>query len=304
MSLSKFILIFYILILSCCGKNKSSSSDSFSFPEIEQKASLYCELSKSDYLSKKWVVDECDGAGFTSLYGVSCQNNEVDLSVFQGSDGQMFRNPSHDCYPARSKAGFSKDHVLMRLVAAVGQHDKQWPKTFLDYATSRGGFFCDAVDTETKVSRCLLSPFLVEYLNKAKGDYSLLSEPHSDDALFEKEGFETHLQVLGIWLKGKLDGSITNASLGYLETYAKREPLNALYQSIAYRYGKASKDDVVRAYSDRRWPTDRLPGSSDYCTDYLFQRDMKSTKDWEPCPDENKIYSGTDYSFAAYILTH
>lgn len=296
--------LYYIALFIplACGHHKSSEPKAFA--DIEQTARMYCELSKPKYDQQRYVVDECDGAGFTSLYSLGCRENEVDLSIFQNESGEMFRNPNHDCYPAKSKAGFSKDHVLMRLVAAVGQHDKQWPKTFLDYATSRGGFFCDAVDTETKVSRCLLSPFLVEYLNKAKGDYSLLSEPHSDDALFEKEGFETHLQVLGIWLKGKLDGSITNASLGYLETYAKREPLNALYQSIAYRYGKASKDDVVRAYSDRRWPTDRLPGSSDYCTDYLFQRDMKSTKDWEPCPDENKIYSGTDYSFAAYILTH
>lgn len=288
--------------LAACGHNKSH--DSYRFPEIEQKASLYCELSKQEYEAKKWVVDECDSAGFTSLYSLGCRENNVDLSVFQNESGEMFRNPNKDCYPSRSKAGFSKDHVLMRLVAAVGQGDKVWPKSFLEFATSNNGFFCDAVDNTTKVSRCFLSPFLLEYLSKAKGDYSLLNDPHSDDAWFEKEGFEAHLQVLGIWLKGKLDGSLTNASLGYLEAYAKREPLNALYQALAYRYGKASRDDMVSAFNSRYWPSDSLPSSVTHCSDYLFQRDMKSTKDWEPCPDENKIYSGTDYSFAAYILTH
>src|SRR5574343_473544 len=158
-------IIIIMMILSCCGKNKSSPSDSVSFPEIDQKASLYCELSKPEYEAKKWVVDECDGAGFTSLYALACGSNGVDLSVFQASNNEMYRNPQHDCYPTRSKSGFSKDHVLMRLVAAVGQGDKEWPAKFLGYVQDNNGFFCDAVDTETKVSRCLLSPFLVEYLN-------------------------------------------------------------------------------------------------------------------------------------------
>jgi len=299
-SLSKFILISYILVLSCCGKNKSSPSDSVSFPAIEQKASLYCELSKPEYEQNKFVVDECDGAGFTSLYAMACPNNGVDLSVFQASNGEMFRNPSHDCYPERSKAGFSKDHVLMRLVAAVGQGDKEWPAKFLGYVQENNGFFCDAVDTETKLSRCFLSPFLYEYLNKASGNTSLAGQ--SDDAWFEKEGFEAHLQVLGIWVRGKLDGSITNVDLDYLETYAKRERLNAFYQAMAYRYGKASKGDVLNAFNSAHWPSDRLPSSSVHCSNYLFQRDMTSTKDWQLCPDENETYSGTDYSFAAYIL--
>ena len=300
MSLPKFILISYTLVLSCCGKNKSSSSDSVSFPAIEQKASLYCELSKDAYTQSHWVVEECDGAGFTSLYATACQQNGVDLSLFIDDAGRMYRNPSKDCYPSRSKAGFSKDHVLMRLVAAVGQGDKEWPAKFLNYVESNNGFFCDAIDTETRLSRCFLSPFLYEYINKLAESKSLLAE--SDDAWFEKSGFEAHLHVLGIWVKGKLDGSITNVDLDYLKTYAKREPLNALYQAMGYRYGIVGRDSVVAAFDNNHWPNDRLPSSSEHCSSYLFQRDMKSEKDWLPCPDENQVYSGTDYSFAAYVL--
>lgn len=287
------------LLVLACGHNKPS--EPVPFAGITQKAGLYCELSKQEYLDNKYVVDECDGAGFTSLYSISCPTSEVELSVFNGSNGEMFRNPNHDCYPSRSKAGFSKDHVLMRLVAAVGQGDKEWPKSFLNYVESNNGFFCDAIDTQTKLSRCFLSPFLYEYLKKSSGDTSLAG--NSDDAWFEKEGFEAHLQVLGIWVKGKLDGSITNVDLDYLKTYAKREPLNALYQSMAYRYGKSTKDDVLAAFNNSHWPSDHLPTSDNHCSGYLFQRDMTSTNDWEPCPEENETYSGTDYSFAAYVLT-
>lgn len=289
------------LLVLACGHNKPS--EPVPFAGITQKASLYCELSKQEYLDNKYVVDECDGAGFTSLYSISCPTSEVELSVFNGSNGEMFRNPNHDCYPSRSKAGFSKDHVLMRLVAAVGQGDKEWPKTFLNYAESNNGFFCDAIDTETRLSRCFLSPFLYEYLNKVAGNRSL--QENSSDAWFEKSGFEAHLHVLGIWVKGKVDGSITNVDLDYLKTYAKREPLNALYQAIAYRYGIVSKEAVNAAFSNNHWPDNSLPNNHDnHCSDYLFQRDMSSTGDWQPCPTDSFVaHSGTDYSFAAYILT-
>lgn len=287
-----------LLLLISCGHNKSQ--EPVPFADIQQKASLYCELSKPVYKGTRWVVEECDGAGFTSLFYLACPNNEVDLSIYSDDAGRMYRNPAKDCYPIRSKSGFSKDHVLMRLVAAVGQNDTEWPKSFLDYVTSNNGFFCDAIDAETKISRCLISPFLAEYLSKAKGDSSLLSE--SDDAWFEKSGFEAHLHVLGIWVKGKIDGFISDADTAYLKAYAEREPLNALYQSMAYRYGQATREDVLNAFGTTHWPDDRLPSSSEHCTGYLFQRDMTSKSDWEPCPDENQVYSGTDYSFAAYIL--
>ena len=149
----------------------------------------------------------------------------------------------------------------------------------------------------------MISPFLYKYLNKIAGYIGLQEQNYSEDALFEKEGFEAHLQMLGIWMKGRIDGSITNNDIKYLNIYANREPANALYQALAYRYKQKTVEDVTKAFITERFPSDALPSSANYCTDYLFQRDMKSTKDWEPCPEENKVYSGTDYSFATYILT-
>lgn len=296
-------LFYVMLIVLCnisCGETKPKA-DIDPFPAIEQKAKLYCELSKQDYERNKYVVDECDGAGFTSLYALACPDNGVDLSVFEAESGEMFRNPTHDCYPEKSKSGFSKDHVLMRLVAAIGQNDRTWPAKFFKYVEDNNGFFCDAVDAETRLSRCFLSPFLVEYINKALSNKQLTAE--SDDAWFEKSGFEAHLHVLGIWAKGKIDGSISNTDSTYLKAYAKREPLNALYQSVAYRYGQATKEDVLNAFSSDHWPSDRLPSTADHCSSYLFQRDMSSTNDWSPCPADERAWSGTDFSFAAYALT-
>lgn len=287
-------LLIAALALSC-GKHKHTAGEVFA--DIEQKASLYCELSKGNYQKQRYVVEECDGAGFTSLYGLACSANDVDLSVFEGDKGDMFRNPNRDCYPSRSKSGFSKDHVLMRSIAAWEQHDSGWARRFLD--SMDGIYFCEAVDVETRLSRCVLSANLYNILNRIAGRPALAE---SEDAIGERYGFESHLHVLGIWLRGRVDGSIDDIDLGYLETYARREPLNALYQAAAYRYGKATKEEVINAFGSSHWPNDRLPSSTEHCTNYLFQRDMSSAGDWQPCPDAFQVYSGTDYSFAAYVL--
>lgn len=281
-----------------CGKNRAHDGEAFS--DIAAKAAFYCEQSRAEYEAKKWVVEECDGLGFTSLYALACPANGVQLSLFEDADGKLYRSPDRGCYPSKSKAELSKDHVLMRLVAAVGLGDKEWPVRFKDYVDAHGGVFCDAVDIETKASRCVISPFLYAALGKAAGGSSLLAE--SGDVWFEKAGFEAHLQVLGIWLKGKLDGSITDMDLDYLATYAQREPLNALYQAAAYRYGRATKEAVDNAFHSSHWPDSRLPDSADHCSSYLFQRDMTAAQDWQPCADSLQVWSGTDYGFAAYVL--
>lgn len=287
-----------LFTLLACGHHKPSEPESFA--GVAAKAAFYCEQSRADYETKKWVVEECDGLGFTSLYSLACPANGVQLSLFEDATGKLYRSPDRGCYPGKSKAELSKDHVLMRLVAAVGQGDKAWPARFQDYVDAHSGVFCDAIDAETKISRCLISPFLYASLSKAAGRASLLAE--SDDVWFEKSGFEAHLQVLGIWLKGKLDGSIGDMDLDYLATYAQREPLNALYQAAAYRYGRATKEAVDNAFGTSHWPDSRLPDSADHCSSYLFQRDMTSAQDWQPCADSLQVWSGTDYAFAAYVL--
>lgn len=297
-----FVVLFF---LASCKSHKPSAPHVEPFQDVIQKASLYCELSKPIYDELKYVSSECDGAGFTSLYAIACPQNDVDLSVFEGVDGMMYRSPDKDCFPHKSKAEYSKDHVLMRLAAAVEQKDNLWPRRFLQHVENGNGFFCAAVDEVTKISRCLISPNLVVKLRKAAGIFPLAVDQvgYSDDALFERKSFETHLHVVNIWMTGRLYGSISATDLSYLEIYAKREPLNGLYQSVAYRYGLVSQEQVLTAFNTKHWPADRLPTTNEHCTHYLFQRDMTTRENWDPCPEKQETHHGVDYVFAAYVLT-
>jgi hypothetical protein len=129
-----------------------------------------------------------------------------------------------------------------------------------------------------------------------------------DGLQLAKNGFEGHLEVQKIRLKGRVYGGITDSEKDKLRAYAEREPGNGLYQAVAYRYGAASHGAVVAALEDPRWPMGKLPNSREhFCDTYLFSRDMEKgggvNPDWLPCPDsEPEEYSGTDYGFAVYVL--
>jgi len=270
------------------------------FSHIQDKAELYCKLSKPKYDELKYVHNECDSAGFTALYSLACPNNKVDLSVFQTPDFKQYRNPNKDCYPDRSKSEYSKDHLLMRTLAAAYQQDKTWARGFYRYVSNNGGFFCDGVDIVTKLSRCLINPFLSSAVGRVSGDY--LPPDSINEGFAPKKGFEGHLEVLNILLRYKLQEGLTVGQMDTLEDYAKKEPLNALYQAAAYKYRRVTKEEVLAAFDNDHWPKDRLPSSSEHCESYLFQRDMVSDIDWKPCPHRKETYQGVDYAFASFIL--
>ena len=313
--------------LPTCRKDAKPIDSKFIMVEpIKLRHAIYCELSYPNYLEKKYVVDECDGAGFTSLYSLGCLGYDVDLHDFQTETGRMNRSPDPErCWDydnhvsAGSDAGYSKDHVLMRAIAAYEHADIHWFDMFLKYLDDNHWVFCEAKDDVIKLSKCVMSPKLYVLLYDAREKLKTkktkpIDTEGSDDSLViplldVKTGFEGHLDVLSIWFSGRIYAAITKDQKKRLKAYAEREPKNGLYQAVAFIYGEASYDSVVASLIDEKlFPRDKLPSNHEnYCTDYLFQRDyMKGTeinKDWLPCTEkEFKYHSATEYVFTHYIL--
>jgi len=298
---------------ACSRDNHETAPDALSPESLIEKNKVYCELSSPAYQERRWVVSECDGAGFTALRRLSC--GDSDLSVFEAEDGRLFRDPGDDsCYPkpspeSGSSSGFSKDMLLMRMVAAWKDQDLAWVERFLAYAEPKGFVFCDAEDNITKLSRCLASPGLINLLygmrDKMKGTPPTLAVQQSSDAI--PEDFEAHLRVLYIWLSGRVFGGITDLQKSILFDLADRETENALYEAVAARYRDG---DMERTYillaNTRHWPNGRLPRKeTEHCEPYLFQRDRlkngQLNPDWEPCPEEAGEHSGTDFGVALFM---
>lgn len=329
------ISLVVLILLSGCSWFKRDNKPERTFvitSEMEERVARYCALSKTAYDERKWVVDRCDGAGFTSLYSLACPSNGVDLSVFQGEGGEMFRDPKHECWisaghPSNgSKASYSKDHVLMRMIAAYEQKDIKWFESFLAFIDGKSLQFCQADNDVTTASRCILSLGLYQMLND--GLKSLQGQPVDDqdlnlnddcesdsegkgecNAIALKIGFEAHLDVQSIRLRGLIYGGITDTELRKLLAYAVREPLNGFYQAVAYRYGQRSEEDVRFALENlSHWPIDKLPSSNNHCDTYVFSRDILKeslpNSDWLPCKEGSHFeeYSGTDYTFSVHAL--
>jgi len=324
-------LVIMLVMLAACGKRDKKPQDVSSgiSAEVTARVAKYCELSRPLYQAKKYTVDKCDGAGFTSLYAVACQDNGVDLSVFQDPNGSMHRDPDNSCYvngsPGEgSAARYSKDHVIMRMVAALELKDLAWAESFISYAEGVKGVFCDAKDEVTRLSRCVLTPGLWSRLydlrKRLRGE-AVSQVPDTTDpvsgnpttltGLPMNTGFAAHLDVVRIFLDSRLYGAITTSDRDILKHQNGRIPEHSLYAAAYLRFDtEGSINEVNAQMSDEvHWPKDALPGPANHCSSYLWTDDRLDGNnavrpDWLPCQDDVPAFDATDYLFAAYVLGH
>lgn len=307
---------------ACKADNKPDHPAQETPADLGEVRATYCGLQRASYEARKYVNSSCDAAGFTSLFALACgQQYPVDLSVFSDSTGRLHRSPFHtECWNYELsdelnaamgyKSGFSKDHLLMRMVGAWVQKDLAWVSQYIDYGETHSWEICHAATTVDYVGRCIASPQLVSLLRAMRerltGAVALTSD--SSDAIFAPADFEAHLRVWGIWLKGQVYGGITDAERGDLEALAGREDKNALYQAVWALYSGGDMTRVHELLADTsHWPRQSLPTNQEnHCTDYLYQRDQLKdgvvNSDWLPCPNESLvIHPATEFGATLYV---
>lgn len=308
----RYALVLTLLACSACGYFRRDQEPKEPVATEAPQAlldtgSLYCQLSRPAYQAKGYVHSRCDGAGFTSLYAIGCEG--VDLSVFTDEDGKLWRSHGRDCFAnGDSKSESSRDMWMMRMIAAWEQQDLAWVNQAIAFGEANNWVICEAIDQAYKIGRCTMSPTLYGLLydmrSRLKGQTLSLTRD-SDDGLPEHHDFEAHLDVLRIYLSGEVKGGITKAEKSLLEIYAKREPKNALFLAVWHRYSDGDQSETYAVLG--LFPQDRLPNDrDDWCTEYLFQRDMlkdgEPNGDWKPCPAVTIAeHSGTDFNLALHI---
>lgn len=296
-------LLVMLFVVSCAylkrDNREQENSPAIDFSSLVTIGDSYCVWTRPKYKESGFVHSKCDGFGFTSLFAVRCPN--VDLTPFCEESGKCYRSPTKDCLLREESASeFSRDMALMRAVSAWIHKDTAWLSSFLDYVRSNNFIFCKHNGSIDGRSRCIMSPTLFKLLSdqlSAMNNFRLEEDPQSAD--LEKVGFTAHLEVLFIWLSGKVYGAITDSHLAKLRVHAAREPKNALFQAVYHRFTDGDMSQVFHLLDS--WPKDRLPNNSDWCEEYLWQRDSKG-QDWEPCASVPPIsHSGTDFNLALYV---
>lgn len=282
-----------------------------------EKYANYIEWSKGE-LDEYGFARGCDGLLFTGLY-VSAGSDVSDYTQAEdpGSPGRWYRNAERTCgVNGESGSTISRDMLLGLAKALWHRQDVENAKEVLLYAENNNFKMGDG-----DLSRVMMSPSLyatfqaivakapgstvpmpprVENPDPNAGEMSLTQE--SADALLIQTGYRAHLTVVHIYLRGLIYGGITELEMRILKAQAERQPRNALYRAVYQRFSNGRQDEAIKLLMDEAFfPSDRLPSTAEYCTDYLYQRDDLA-KDWAPCPEEIKSHNGIDWLFAASVV--
>jgi len=310
-------IILLLVLTSGCSyfdrSNEPNDSNNIDFEALQKKFDAYLELSQVTKDENGWITDKCDALLHTALYAVAGGTEHKNLLKGRNSSGQWFRRVSMDCLSGGgSKSTISRDMLLGLAVSIAVAKDLDTISELLDYARAHDFRMGDNDGSIDGVNRVYLTPTLYSLLLGVE-DYIEDKRPevmefitHEDNQkteLLREYGFGDHLDVLSIFLKGYINAGITNAEKERLGILVGLDPNNALIHAVKSKYQDGNQ---VAAYNilmrEDLFPSDRLPDSSDHCTDYLWMHGEDEIDDWSPCNDRNDIHPGHDFLIAAWII--
>jgi hypothetical protein len=280
-----------LLLLTACQKPTISRQD----PEgisLPKKVEIY-----EEGLQDRVDSMGCDQLLFASLLG--SVGYELDIERHEGEPGQWFRTPNQDCYETgRSGSTISRDMLLGLLFYGYHRGELDLLDRLYHYGKENNWKMGDG-----SLSRIYLTPVMQKTLALAIEKLGGESYPEStiNDSIEWKiggqKGFEAHLMVLHVLLRGDILGKITKDQNKRLSEQYGRVSDSGLN---CYIYGLFNRDShLPESYSltdDPKFPNDRLPTSNDRCTPWVWERDPK---DWVPCSEQKKIHTGGDFLFLA-----
>ncbi len=253
-------------------------------------------------------VPGCDGLLFTSLLVAS----GLDHNLFQAESltqpGKWHRNATQDCLQTgQSVSTISRDMLLGLSLALWKKRDAGSVQRLLSYSASRSGRLGEAINAQEQAGRATMSPSLLTLLTEI--NFKISNEDsefrgYFPETLAPLRGFESHLQVLRLLLKGSLYGGLIKTDFQVLEKLALSQPKNALFQAIYHGYldGDGTTAATV-LLNPQYFPEQSLPSTKQRCEPYIWQRDQ-DTSDWVPCPDKNETFPAADYFWVAALLAN
>jgi hypothetical protein len=294
-------------LLTACGSGGSSSSPvppfHYSLPlDLEQKQTLYRSLVPSVQNPNGFIeTDKCDSLQMTALLGASGVN-VPNLPGAEPSPGKWLRRDtaSGSCYPVGSGSEISRDMLLGVMWYAWSHKDLSMLERMYQYG-EQNNWVMGAGDIARTGFRTLRGTLAAE-IHVLGGKHRPSDELLADPQVLALDGYGAHLQALHILLRGEIYGQLSNWSRHQLRKLADENPDSPLMNAAAARWigGEYLQKYISAASNTTYFPADRLPTSADRCIDWATQQ--KNPKDWAPCPEENRIHSGGDWLFAAYIF--
>lgn len=295
------ILIF--LLLSC--NTKTQPKESLPNPDLESKSISYLEKITDD-----WIFEnECDSLLFSSLLNsarIKAGFKKFNIKEARDEQGKWYRRPGKDCGPAfgNSRSIISRDMMLGVFWYLWTSKDLQTAKELLNYLKTNS-YFLGTVPDEGSPGELFMLPSymntLAELVAKLEGTSCNYTECFFVNTYSSNiTGFERHLQVWHILLRGEIKGSLTDKEIEILKKHKKEQPLNPLFSAAYHKYSDGNFEEVSTLFND--YDINNLPTSTNHCSDWPVQREYG--KDWLPCPEENKQHLGAELPVIYYLIMH
>ena len=282
-------LLTLLLALSCSNPG-IKPTDHPLLDQLKERTELYKDLGPTGFISTEY----CDSLLFSALNAVA-RNERIDIEDAQGEPGQWFRRPSKDCFPENSKSTISRDMLLGVILYAVHFREPDILDDLWEYGSSNNWVMGEGV-----IDRTLFSPTMIALLAEAR--YKLSGVDVAARFLAQTydttPGYRSHLSILKMVIKAKLDG-LSTWDKRNLRILKEKNPTNPLIQAMYARHiGGDYTAALVHLLND--FPADRLPTTNDWCSEWRTQ--LKAGDNYlKPCPG-NKTHSGGDFLFGSAII--
>lgn len=308
--LAALLLVIGPASLTSCGSPDNSPDTappySHQLPaDLADKQSTYVALAPFVQDANGFIeTDKCDSLLMTALLGTPQDAGAVQIGNLQAAEvepGKWLRKPpsAGSCYPVGSGSEISRDMLVGVMFYAWAHRDLDMLQRLYSYGETHS-WVMGAGDV-TRTGLRTLRGTLAAAIHALGGPYRLDDELITDPQLIVKDGYEAHLQVLVLLLRGEIYGDLSAYSRQILRRLADGNPDSPIMQAAAARWvGQEYAPRFVAAARAEYWPAGRLPTSDDRCGEWLTQAD---DKDWQPCPSEGKIHSGGDILFAMHVYT-
>lgn len=294
----KFIWVL-ILIASCNKSNNKAHEHVEDLDLLQAKRDFYLkEVPKVQGEAGFLSDDHCDSLLWTSLASVG--GLDADVLAAREDNGQWHRRPQMDCYPDGSKSSISRDMLLGVMWWALEFERKDVASGLISYGKAHNWFMGEGDPSRTFLTPALQAT-LADITKKLGGADEVILRNYPQLWTEDQKGFEAHLQVLHILLRGRVNDGIDDVMLKRLKEHVERNPLNPFFQFAAHLYTDGDQSEALsQLLKSSYFPDDRLPSSDDRCEEWLFQRDQDD-KGWSPC-GEGRTHHGGDLVFLTKLL--
>lgn len=183
------------------------------------------------------TIERCDFVTFAALYEAFNGNGRSAGVTGLEQIGGKWERHFAPCYPANSRSETTRDGYLAVLHRAWSDQDALLIDRIIFYAEPRAWITGEGDPWVTSVAD--LAPLMY---HMARRPEPLTGLAVDDNPL---HGFRGHLLALFIYLRGRVDGSVSEAERLALVELAKAEPRSPIYAALLARFSDGNQAEAI-----------------------------------------------------------